>query len=319
MDYFSDIVGQVRPIKVLESSINNSNIIHAYLFLGPAGVGKMLSALAFAHTIILEADRQSELYFKEGLHPDLLIIEKIENKTVISKEQVSKEIEPWLGLKPYRARHRIVIIRDAHLMSLEAANALLKTLEEPPEYAIIILVSDESKLLETIISRCQLIRFSFLSDQDIEKYLLGRGYTQKQASQAAKFGQGSISTALRYLEEEDFGSIWKIAVEIVRELASGEYIEIFKSAEKMEKEPALLSNIIETILRDVCIYQETSRKDLLSIPDSIEIASTIKKIDSQRLMRALGKITTIRSYYRRNVNPLLINANISFEVWEALK
>jgi DNA polymerase-3 subunit delta' len=204
-------------------------------------------------------------------------------------------------------------------MSLEAANALLKTLEEPPEYAVIILVSDESMLLETIISRCQLIRFSFLADQDIEEYLLDRGYSGDEAAKAAKFGQGSISTALRYLEEEDFGAIWQTAVEIVRGLAGGDYLEIFESARKMEREPVLLSNIIEIVLRDICIYQETNREELLSIPDSIELASTIKKVEPRRLMKALGKISNISSYYRRNVNPLLINTGIAFEVWEALK
>jgi len=98
-------------------------------------------------------------------------IERLEKKTQISIEQINREMEPWLAMKPFRAAHRVIIINEAHLLSLPAANALLKTLEEPPPYAVIILVADEMMLLETIVSRCQRLRFGLLSEKTLGDFL----------------------------------------------------------------------------------------------------------------------------------------------------
>jgi DNA polymerase-3 subunit delta' len=152
MDYFAGLVGQEKTIKFLQRIISNRDINHAYLFWGAAGIGKMQAARAFAHALISQEDYQAHIYLKEGIHPDLNIIEIIEGKTRISREQIVKELEPWLAKKPYQAQHRVVLIRDAHLMTPEASNALLKTLEEPPAHSLIILVADDQNILATIIS-----------------------------------------------------------------------------------------------------------------------------------------------------------------------
>jgi len=253
------------------------------------------------------------------MHPDLLIISRLENKTVIAKEQITKEIEPWLGLKPYRALRRVVIIRDSHLMSQEAANALLKTLEEPPEYALIILVADDSNLLETIVSRCQLLRFFTLADQEIEQYLLDQGIDPAKAGNSARLGQGSISLARRFVEEEALAEIWDIAGNIVEKMAGGEKVEIFNTAEQMERDPDLICSMLVTILRDINIFRMTGREDLLTLPGSKRIALLIKEDQGLAFMEAIEKIMSLRSYYRTNVNSLLININISYELWKAFQ
>ena len=112
MDYFSGIVGQDKPIKLIKKSIASAHTSHAYLFSGPAGVGKMQVAMAFAYSLIHLQDKQAAIYFSENLHPDLLIIEKLENRSLISKEQITQVLEPWFALKPYRAQRRVAIIRD---------------------------------------------------------------------------------------------------------------------------------------------------------------------------------------------------------------
>ena len=112
MNYFTEIVGQERAINLLTKSMDNDNISHAYLFSGPAGVGKMQVAMAFAYSLIHLQDKQAAIYFSENLHPDLLIIEKLENRSLISKEQITQVLEPWFALKPYRAQRRVAIIRD---------------------------------------------------------------------------------------------------------------------------------------------------------------------------------------------------------------
>ncbi|MDD2619537.1 MAG: hypothetical protein PHC92_02550 [Syntrophomonadaceae bacterium] len=319
MDYFSNIVGQNKAISLLKKSIKHNSISHAYLFLGPAGIGKMLTAEAFARSVIQSGDPEAQLYFKENLHPDLQIINRLENKSMIGKEQITKELEPWLGLKPYRTSRRVAIIRDSHLMSQEAANALLKTLEEPPEHALIILVSDDSNLLETIISRCQLLRFFNHNDHEIEKYLLNRQVDPDKARHASRLGQGSISLALRFVEEEALQEIWAVSSSMVEQMISGEKVEIFNTAEKMERNPDLISNMLVTILRDINIFKKTGREELLTLPGSARIAQLLKEDRSLLLIEAIGNIMSLKTYYRSNVNSLLINMNISYELWKAVK
>ena len=151
-----------------------------------------------------------------------------ENRTRISKEQISKEMIPWLAMKPYRAKHRLVLIHDSHLLSLEAANALLKTLEEPAEYAVLILLNDTSEMLETIVSRCQLLRFYPLESQVIEKILIDEGVEAQQASRAARLSQGSLGQAWLFSQEENWPERWQSTLSLLQGLSSAEPIKVLK-------------------------------------------------------------------------------------------
>lgn len=318
MDYFSHIVGQDQAVNLLKGSIGSGTINHAYIFLGPEGIGKMVTALAFAGSLLKSSDEDAHVYLKDNVHPDLLIIDKLEGKNLIGKDQISRDVEPWLALKPYRAAHRIVIIKNSHLLTLEAANALLKTLEEPPAYGVIILVADEYNLLETIVSRCQLIRFVPVPDKDIEKLLIARGYEQDKAYRAARLAYGSIATALRFIEEAEFREIWEISRGIINDLTDGPVVEVYKSAERMEKDPELILNMMATILRDMYIYQQTGDEKFLTIPDNLEFAKAAKHLDTMKMMAAIENLGSLKKNYRKNVNSLVINVNIIYEIWQAL-
>ncbi|NLB54101.1 MAG: DNA polymerase III subunit [Syntrophomonadaceae bacterium] len=319
MNYFSNVAGQEQAVKILSKSLESGMLSHAYIFTGAAGVGKMHTARAFAESIISQSDKDAKMFFKNNMHPDLLIIEKRPEKTVIIKEQITSEMEPWLQLKPFRAARRVVIIRDAHLMRNEVANSLLKTLEEAPRYAIIILVSDENRMLETILSRCQLIRFHSVNEQIIEKLLLNRGVEADKAYRVSQLASGSINAALRYASEENFSDRWEIAQMIVTSLASGQLIEVYLSAEKMELDPDLISSMLETLLRDIYIYKLTNRKELLIIAENIQIMRKLKMVNDIKIKKAINSINNLRELYRTNVNTLSINLNICWEVWEAFQ
>jgi DNA polymerase-3 subunit delta' len=292
---------------------------HAYIFVGPAGVGKMTTALAFARAIILETDPQGEAYIQEKVHPDFMLIEKLESKTLIGIEQINREMEPWLALKPYRASRRVVIIKDAQLLSIPAANALLKTLEDPPGHAVIILVSDELNLLETIISRCQMIRFFPLSEVNISEFLLGRGVEPDRVSNLARLGQGSIALALLLAEEAGLEDLWDIAQTLIKNLATGKEIEVFKCAEQMEKKPVMLASLLSTQLRDIYIYQVTGQKQLLVIKSSLQLCEDFKKLVPARVQGALVNIDKLRKQYQSSVSSLLISINISYQLRDALQ
>lgn len=299
-------------------SIKSDHISHAYLFFGPTGVGKYTTALEMARALILSSDPQGEAYWREGVHPDFKLIEKAEKKSMIGIEQVTNEIEPWLALKPYRAKRRVVIIKDAHLLSLPAANALLKTLEEPPQYAVIILVADENNLLETIISRCQVIKFDLLREEALTAYLMGQDMDPVKAGNLARLAQGSIATALLFAEEE-WNEFWEIAKNMMESLAAGQPIDIFLTAEKIEKQPLVMVSLLETILRDICIYQQTGNPEQLLMEQNLPLCQKFKHLYPEQVGQALGSISSLKKIYNRSVNPVLLNINISYALQAALR
>jgi DNA polymerase-3 subunit delta' len=319
MDYFTDIIGQERALLSIRKALEAERINHAYLFVGPAGVGKLTTAQAFARAIIIGTDPLGEAYVKEKVHPDFMVIEKMENKTLIGIEQINREMEPWLALKPYRSSRRVVIIKEAHLLSIPAANALLKTLEEPPGHAVIILVSDEQNLLETIISRCQLIRFFPLPEVIIRDFLIGRGIEPERAINLARLGQGSITVALLLAEEAGLEELWDTAQTLIKNLSVGQEVEVFKCTEQMEKKPAMLANLLSTLLRDIYIYQVTGQQQFLVLKSSLKLCEDFKKLVPARVQAALANIDKLRKQYRSPVSSLLLNINISYQLWDALQ
>lgn len=318
MNDFNELIGQEQAVQFLQTVIDTGNINHAYLFQGPAGTGKKTAARSFAAALLTREDAEADLFLKDGVHPDLMILTKPENRTVIGKDQISKELEPWLAVKPYRASHKIVIIAEAALMSLEAANALLKTLEEPPAYAVIILVAEQTELLETIISRCQRVRFHPVADNQVEALLKHQGFDEERSRQAARLAQGSPGNALSFAAAEDWEENWSRVRQAVKHFAQGEYITIFETAKEMERNPYLYCNMMEIILRDIYICQVTGNEQLLAIPANIDIIKTIRSKNPEQISTSMKNMTKLKYYYKTNVNPLAINISICYEMLEAL-
>ncbi len=319
MDYFSNIEGQERVVEYLKKVISTDEFNHAYLFWGTAGIGKMQTALAFAYTTIAASDNEAYIYLNQMIHPDLKIIQKLEGKTRISREQIIKDIEQWLAVKPYRTKHRIVIVRDAHLMTPEAANALLKTLEEPPVYTIIILVADNNNILETIVSRCSVIGFSPATTRHVKQFLLHRGYDEQQATSIALLAQGSIANALKLAEGEELKELWNRAVNILQAIYTGEIEKVIETAEKLDDDSELLITTVETILRDILVYEETKEKKHLYFPDSLDLVNVLKNINYSKLKQAIIDISSMKKYYNSNLNTLVLNINICFKIRDAIK
>jgi len=319
MDYFSEIIGQERVLAVLRRALATGAINHAYLFVGPVGTGKKTTALAFARALVLGSDPQGEVYLRENAHPDFMSVEKLEKKTLIGIEQINRDMEPWLALKPYRASHRVVIINDAQFLSLPAANALLKTLEEPPQHAVIILVADEQILLETIVSRCQTIRFVPLAESSLRDFLLQREGEGQRASHLARLAQGSLTSAIQLTETEGLEEKWSTAWEVVQNLATGREIEVFKCAEEMEKNPVLMAGLLTALLRDIYVFQATGKKELLIVDKNVPLYERFKRLDIEKVKTALMKIDELRIQYRGPVRSLLLSINISYQLQDALK
>lgn len=206
-----DIKGQDNAIRYLTNSISTGNLARSYLFSGPRGVGRALSAKAFIMALVCpEKKSPAEACLtchacrkiENNNHPDVTWIIPEKNKTV--RIQEVRRIKEALSLKPFESPLAVCVIEDAHAMTVPASNALLKILEEPQESSILILISDKRELLlETIISRCSEVRFNFLAIDIAEKIIKSNidGLKEDEAGFLAYFSQGSPGIAIEIKEE----------------------------------------------------------------------------------------------------------------------
>ena len=166
---------------------------HAYLFHGPPGVGKRRAAHAFAGELLGDPDRVAR-----GAHPDLYVLEPLGDQIRIDP---IRDLRRDLHMRPFEASRRAYLVLGAHLMNEDAADALLKDLEEPPPYAVIVLVADElGPLPETIRSRCQLVPFRRLSRGAVKTFLAARGVEGEALEIAARVSAGRLDRAERLLD-----------------------------------------------------------------------------------------------------------------------
>jgi len=199
---FSNLIGQDRAKKLLHRSFANNRVAHAYLFRGPDGVGKKRTALTFAAFINCQAPDGNDVCgmcrscrkFHSGNHPDLHVIHP--DGAMIKIDQI-RQLRQKLSFPPLEADFRVVIIEDVHTMRREAANSLLKTLEEPPSDNLLILTANQaSEVLPTIVSRCQIIPFSSLPYEQLTRALMSEdGIAEEIAFALASISEGSLGQA----------------------------------------------------------------------------------------------------------------------------
>jgi DNA polymerase-3 subunit delta' len=168
---------------------------HAYLFHGPRGVGKRRAALAFAGELIGDPGRVAR-----RAHPDLYVLEPLGDQIRIDP---IRDLRRDLHMRPFEADRRVYLVFGAHLMNEDAADALLKDLEEPPDYAVVVLVADDlGPLPPTIRSRCQLVPFKRLSQRAVKAYLSSRGLAGDELEALARVAGGRLDRADRLLDAE---------------------------------------------------------------------------------------------------------------------
>ena len=192
---FEEILGQDNVKRQLKSDLEESKVSHAYLFLGSEGIGKKKLAIEFAK-ILLNTDNLDTCV-------DYKYIEKLPEKKEIIVEQVRNKIVNDVYVSPATGNYKVYIINDAHLLNTAAQNALLKTLEEPPKYVVIILVANNEKaLLTTVLSRVKKTKFTKLSNQDIQSFLTEK-YNLQISSDKLDYAGGSLKIAIELASAEN--------------------------------------------------------------------------------------------------------------------
>jgi DNA polymerase-3 subunit delta' len=226
----------------LRETLRRNEVPHALVFTGPRGVGKYTTALLFAAALLcpsLEPDGCPSCHkVARGVHPDLHLVEAEGN--IIRREQITN-LERELNLKPAESLRRAAIIDEAEAMNQEAANAFLKTLEEPPpETYMVLVVESKESLLPTVTSRCHEVRFSALGKRDIEAFLVNReGLDEAEAERLARLSGGIFGRALLWARDPDLAAYWNRGVELAVSLRRSSLISML---EQVEEARGLLSD-----------------------------------------------------------------------------
>ena len=245
---FNNIIGNETNKELLKNIINTNNIAHSYMFIGKDSIGKMLFAKEFAKAILCTNNDKpcnickSCIEFDTLNNPDFKIIEPDGN--AIKIDQI-RELVKRVYEKPIVSNKKVYIINDSNLMTKEAQNSLLKTLEEPPEYATIILIAPNDNLfLPTIKSRCTKIIFNKLTNEEILLILKNEYNYQKVSNLVLKIADGSVKKALKLREKEN--EYTKIN-NLYSNIENVSMIDIINSKEEIFKEKDQAVDILEYI------------------------------------------------------------------------
>lgn len=305
---------------MIQSDIRNSTLAGSYLFTGQEGVGKFITALNFAKAVnCAEGGADpcgrcgSCLKIEKRQHPDVYFIEP-ETTGVIRIDNI-RELKKQLGLRSYEAKKKVFLINDAHKLNSAAANALLKSLEEPGTESLIILVTAKPKLLfKTIISRCRTVRFHPLDREELSRLLRSDFNLGKdEAHYLAYFSEGRIGSALRLKETEGLLRSKNRLIDAFALPGSGDPAE--SSGIEKKEEIRTLLNVLASWFRDICLLKAGfSRSELINLDREKELLKSTDQYSWQELEEAMNTIAQSVSYLESNINVRLLLSNLKVQI-----
>ncbi len=317
MANFKDIIGQDQIKKHLQESIKKGSLSHAYIINGETGSGRRLLASALTKTLLCENRTEqgdacgkckSCLQADSGNHPDVRFISH--EKASIGIDDIRSQLINDITIKPYSSTHKIYIIPHANKMTEQAQNALLKTMEEPPEYATILLLTENSQnLLQTIISRCIVLNTEPLRQEEITQYLMKNLQMEpEQAKIAAGFCQGNVGKAIHFATSDDFSEMKEDTLRLLKKIDEMDIPDIMAIIKDLSQHKGKISEYLDLMLlwyRDVLMFKVTKDANLLLYRNEYKAISRQASIrnyaDVEKIIKAIDKAK------------MRLNANVNFD------
>lgn len=294
---FSNILGNEEIKKILEKSINTQKISHSYMFIGQSGIGKFMFAKEFAKAILCQGKQkpcnkcEACIKFNGENNPDIQIIDE-EEKSI--KTETIKEMAKGVYEKPIVSSKKVYIINDSQKMTKEAQNSLLKTLEEPPEYVVIILITEnENLLLNTIKSRCTKLKYNPLTDNEIETILKEKYEYSEVSKNILEVASGSVTHALAVQGKED----------VFNEIKS-----VFTSLENI--------NIIDLLNKKDLIFKD--KDAIYEILNYINITLFNKAKENIKYTNCIKIVEETKDRLKKNSNYDMTIDNLLLKIWEEI-
>ncbi len=314
------VVGQSRVVSLLQRSLERGSIAHAYLVAGPPHVGKMTLALELAQALNCQGEGppcgvcDSCQKIASGKHADVQIIGLNSNgATEISIDQI-REIQHSSNLPPFEGRHKVFIIDGAELMSTEAANCLLKTLEEPAAGVIFILLTTSGGVLPaTVVSRCQQLELPPLPASEVENVLSQRwGVEQQRAGLLARLCHGCLGWAILAASDERLLQQRAERIEGLLDIIGGDYESRFAYVNQLvtwfSQSRGLVREILDLWLdwwRDLLLVKLGSNSAITNIDHEATLVDIAKSYRLKQIRAVINGIQATGEQLRQNANPRL--------------
>lgn len=311
---FSNIVGHEQIIAYFQNAITMDKVSHAYILNGPDKSGKMMLAEAFAAALQCERGGPSpcgncrSCRQAEGKNqPDIAYVTH-EKPNTLSVDDIRSQINDDIAIKPYSSRYKVYIVDEAEKMNVQAQNALLKTLEEPPAYAVILLLTNNAEgFLPTILSRSVRLDLKYVADGQIRRFLTEEKQVPgDRADICVAFAQGNVGKAIQLSESEHFNEMKSAALELMKRIRDIDLYEMTLAVKKITEYKLEINDYFDLMMiwyRDVLLYKATADVNRLIFQEEIY---SIKKAASQSsyegIERILKALDTAKVRMRANVN-----------------
>ena len=318
MRRFADIVGQEQLREHLENAVRTGKVSHAYIINGERNAGKEFIAKTFAMAVQCENRQDVEPCGEchsckqalSGNHPDIIFITH-EKPGTIGVDDIRRQINGDVAIKPYSGPKKIYIVSEGEKMTVQAQNALLKTLEEPPEYAVILILTDNvNTLLPTILSRCVVLNMKPVRDAQIKEYLMeNMGIPDYKADICVAFARGNVGKARLLANSEEFDKVKEEAITLLKYIGEMELHEIVAAIKKINEykfDVNYYMDILSIWYRDVLLFKATHDVNHLIFREEIQ---SIRKVADKSTYEGIERIIDALEKSKQR-----LNANVNFEL-----
>ena len=311
---FQDVVGHEQIIDHLQRAIELNKVSHAYLFCAEVGAGKKLLAGIFAQTLQCEKggvnpcmECHSCIQAAGKNQPDIIWVTH-EKPNSIGVEDIRTQVNGDIQVKPYGSPYKIYIIDEAEKMTVQAQNALLKTIEEPPAYGVLILLAESAdRLLPTILSRCVTLNLKPVADEKIRKYLMEQlQVPDYKADLSLAFAQGNVGRAVKLATSENFNEIKDAALHLLQHIHEMELYEIISALKQITDYRMDINDYLDILMvwyRDVLLFKATKDMNPLIFKEHINyIRQQADKSSYEGIETILEQLDKTKARLKANVN-----------------